>query len=199
MTLGGTICSWGWCMFSIYYKETHCRLHLSCHVTTDLRLLPIGASRWPWCPNGILLGSPIWIPFTFTIMYYVHMWCAVFSSCLYISLSCILSILFLFTLRHFLIWVLDSKRGQKVFFKTWSNWSSVFVCLPLSLSPNCSLWYVHLSNDLKFGEPIPKRKSTRWRISLPFGGARIIAVDSTLANNANISQLGSTEKMTLSI
>ena len=117
MTLGGTTCSWGWCMFSIYYKETHCRLHLSCHVTTDLRLLPIGASRWPWCPNGILLGSPIWIPFTFTIMYYVHMWCAVFSSCLYISLSCILSILFLFTLRYFLIWVLDSKRGQKVFLK----------------------------------------------------------------------------------
>ena len=141
---GGTICSWGWCMFlrNVYFYETHWRLHLSCHVTTDLRLLPIGASRWPWCPNGILLGSPIWIPLhspsciicTCDVLY--------FKSCLYISLSCILSILFLFTLRYFLIWVLDAKRGQKVYFFNWSTWSSVFVCLPVSLSPNCSRWYV---------------------------------------------------------
>lgn len=132
-------------------------------------------------------------------MYNVHMWCAVFSSCLYISLSCILSVLFLFTLRDFFDLSIRCEQGFRK--SIVYNWSSVFVCLPLSLSPHCSLWYVQPERMFCFqamslcewsesGEPIPKRKSTRWRISLPFGGGRIITVDSTLANNANISQLG---------
>ena len=109
-----------------------------------------------WHPTGQSNLDTI----TFTIMYYVHMWCAVFQfqvMFVYLFIMYLINLISVHTEIFFDLSIRCEEGSESLFFFNWSNWSSVFVCLPLSelFSLICTAWAMswNSGNQSQKGNP----------------------------------------------